>query len=83
MWLFPVAFFFSAFLPGFGAHPDGYFLLLIMPVFLVCFWIGSKPVREKQMSKYYAVIWTVLAPFGIWVILVGGLWTLLLLGGVA
>jgi len=50
-----------------------------MPVFFGCFWIGLKPVREKQMSKYYAVIWTVLAPFGIWVVLIGSFWSLVLL----
>ncbi len=79
MWLFPVAFFFSIFLPGFGTHPGGYFFFLIMPVFFGCFWFASKPVREKQMSKSYAVVWTVLAPFGIWVIVVGGFWSLVFL----
>jgi hypothetical protein len=81
MWVFPVAFFFSVFVPGFATAPREFFFFVVAPIFFACYWTSSAPVRRRQVSVYYGIIWTILVPVGIWFVVVGGFWGLAFLLG--
>jgi hypothetical protein len=84
MWLFPVAFLFSVFLPGFSSHPSAYFFLLCFPVMLTCFWVAAGPRRAGLVTTNQAAFWVIIVPFLIWTTLIGCLFGLgFLLGAFA
>ncbi len=79
MWLFPVAFLSTAFVPAFEAHPRIFFILVDLPALFGCFYLGAQPVRDHQMSIRQGFVLLVVVPFLIWASLIFGLFGLLAL----
>jgi hypothetical protein len=77
MWIFPLGFFLSVFLPGFSKHPALYFFGLDMPLFFACSYWARQPLREGRVSRLQFVFLAQLVPFGIWILVVLGFWGLL------
>jgi hypothetical protein len=66
MWLFPVGFFFTRFLPE-GSTRPGQYLYLWVPVVLICLWVANLPRREGAATWFQTMFWATLVPFLIWV----------------
>jgi len=60
-------------IPAFAHDPVAFFNFFQAPLFFVCFYIASKPVREHQMTVGEGFLLIVIIPFLIWVLLILGL----------
>jgi hypothetical protein len=67
MWLFPVAFLGSGLIPLVARDPRS-FLLVVAPLFLFCYYMASRPVRERAMTAGQGMVLIVVAPFIIWIL---------------
>jgi len=81
IWLFPFAFFSSVFVPAYSAHPLAFFVVVDAPVFFICSWFASKPVRQRSVTIGQGVAFTILVPVLLWTLLIYGTFGLALLTG--
>jgi hypothetical protein len=81
MWMFPPVFLATALVPQFHDHPMAFFLLVDLPLFFVCYFIASKPVRRHEVTARQGVVAIVVLPVAIWASLVFGLFGLIALFG--
>jgi hypothetical protein len=82
IWVFPVFFFASSFVPLLGVPAQPFFLLVLAPAAAVCFYVAAGPWRQGRLTFFQAAFCLVLVPFLVWVLVVGGFWGLLFAGGV-
>jgi hypothetical protein len=73
VWLFPVAFFLSNFLPGWFSLVAFWFLFAAM---LVCGWIAFGPWREGSVDLLETITLAIFVPFLIWIALLGAVFGL-------
>jgi len=63
----------SILLPVFARYPAAFFLLVDVPLFVLCCYMASKPVRERKMTAGHGILLIVVAPFAIWALLITGM----------
>jgi len=76
MWAFPVMFFASIFVPVSARYPTLFLFAIDFPVLLLCGYMASKPVRDREITLGQAFLLIYLVPFLIWVVLIFGLFGL-------
>ncbi len=72
MWLFPIVVLSSALLPLFARYPVGFFWVVDAPLFFLCYYMASRPVRKRQITARQGVVFIVVVPFVIWILLILG-----------
>jgi hypothetical protein len=82
MWLFPVFFFASVFVPLLGVPAVPFFWLVSAPAMAVCFYVAAGPWHQGRVTGTQAIFWVVLVPFLVWVCVIGSFWGLLFAAGV-
>jgi hypothetical protein len=70
IWLFPVVFFVTLFLPGWSAHPYAYIFLLWAPILGICTWLAGAPRRDDLATWSQTVFWATVVPVLIWATLI-------------
>ena len=75
MWLFPLVFFSSALIPLFERYPAPFLLLVDLPLFLLCFYVASKPMRAGRMTIMDGVLLILVLPFVFWSVLILGVFS--------
>ena len=80
MWLFPIGFFLTIFIPGWATHTRAYTLLWV-PVVFLCTWLANKPRRRGLATWSQTVFWGALVPFLIWIALIAAVFGLAYVGG--
>jgi len=77
MWLFPLAILASALVPE--SSGDVFFYAVALPAFFLCFYMASKPVRNREISVGHGMIFTVVVPIVLWATLIFGLFGMAML----
>jgi hypothetical protein len=72
MWLFPLAFLGSTLTPLFARHPSGVFWFIDAPLFVLCYYMASRPVRQRHVTARQGFAFIVLVPFVIGMVLILG-----------
>lgn len=76
MWAWPFLFLAMIFLPGFASHSLIVFFAIDFPAMVVCFYLASKPYRDKKITLGQSVWWACIVPFLIWAALIFGIFGL-------
>lgn len=73
IWIFPLVFLCTAFVPAFEQYPLAFFVALDLPLLFVCLFMASKPVRKHEVTLGQGMVLIVLVPFLIWASLIFGI----------
>jgi hypothetical protein len=76
IWAFPLLFFASIFVPASARYPTLFLYAVDFPVFLLCGYLATKPVRDRQVTFGQGFLLILLVPFLIWIALIFGLFGL-------
>jgi len=80
-WVFPCLVFGALLVPEVGRYPRLLFFGIGLPIFFWCYYVASKPVRERRVTIAQGMILIVLAPIIIWATLIFGIFGLAILTG--
>ncbi|HEU5136922.1 MAG TPA: hypothetical protein VFU13_17370 [Steroidobacteraceae bacterium] len=76
IWLFPILFFASIFLPASERNLSLFVYAIVFPVLILCVYIASKPLRDRLVPLGQGIFLIFIVPFLIWVILIFALFGL-------
>ncbi len=76
VWAFPVILLGSVFMPAFARNPPLFFFCVDLPVLLVCVFVASKPVRNREVSFKQGFLLIIVAPLVMWAMLIFALFGL-------
>ncbi len=79
VWTFPFLVLGALLVPGLERYPRLLFFGIGLPVFFWCYYVASKPVRERRVSIGQGMILIVLAPIIIWATLIFAIFGLAIL----
>jgi|SRR6266403_1834007 len=82
MWAWPILFLTILIFPGIDTHPQIIFFGIYFPLMLACFYVASKPVRDKRVTMGTGVWWIIFVPLLIWITLILGIFGLGILVGI-
>jgi hypothetical protein len=72
MWLFPLALLGSTLTPLFARYPGGIFWFVDAPLFFLCYYMASRPVRQRHVTARQGFALIVAVPFVIGMVLIFG-----------
>jgi len=80
-WIFPLIVFGALLTPVVTHYPRLSFFGVGLPAFFACFYVASKPVRDRQVTNGQAMIFIVLLPIIIWATVIFGVFGLAMTTG--